>query len=1024
MPDETNYLPRDAASLGEPSKDETAKGKTGSLVPFPRARLPKKKRLPDNNLPLELSSFVGRQREVARVERLLGGDARLVTLCGPGGCGKTRLALAVAQDLIDSFEVGVWWVELASLSDPKLVAGALASALGVREVPDRSLTEVLVEHLKPRKTLLVLDNCEHLVEECAALADTLLRACPELKILATSREPLRIVGEAIGMVPSLSLPDPHRLPPAGELARYEAVGLFLERAKAVDAGFELTERNTSAVARLCHKLDGIPLAIELAAARTRVQTVEQISEKLRDPLGLLTTGSRTAAPRHQTLRATLQWSYELLDEQERGLFDRLSVFAGGWDLEAAEAVGAEDPVQAGRVLDLLSTLVDKSLVMVEESEEGGSFSRYRMLEPVKQFGREKLQESAEAPQVRRRHAEYYVALVERAEPELLGADQGRWLQLLRSEFGNLRVTFSWSIESDQEGECAELRLRLVAALSRFWGREGFEEGKRWLRTALEKDPGGFPAARAKALGGLGFILLFQQDYGRAIAALDEAIALYRELGDEIGTAFALGSLGWAVLHGYYHERVPTFIRESEALIEGGLKGSPRAYLSIVLASAILWQGDIDLAASRIKEAIAMCRESGNLREAAMGLFNLGGLELRRGDTERATKVFEEGARISGQLGDMLGAAYYVWIFGGVNARLGKPARAARLWGAAEALREQMGMSFSRYDLAQSGYEGDLAAVRSTLDEASFDAAWAEGRAMPLEEAIEYALRVVEESAADPPTMAPVPERTSSDQKPAQTAEAKATTAGLRVFALGPARVEKGGHPLDSSPDWIYKPRELLYYLLCHPEGRTKEQIGLALWPDASTEQLRSSFHDTVYRLRRALGGKEWILFEKGRYAFDRSLGYSFDVEAFEGNLSEARRLKDEAPERAIHHLQKATGLYGGDFLEDSADGEWATVRQEELGREYREALLLLGGLLLARGRHAEAAEAYRKAIAHDGFLEEAHRGLMRSRAASGERGRALRHYEELVGLLEEQLGTTLTSETRALHERLHAGEEV
>jgi predicted ATPase len=373
MSNETNYSPSDVP-LRDPSKE-----KTGSVVAFPRVRFPKKR--PPDNLPLQLSSFIGREREVAKVERLLVGGTRLVTLCGPGGCGKTRLALAVAQDLLEGFEDGVWWVELASLSNPKLVARALASALGVREAPDRHLTEALVEHLKPRKTLVVLDNCEHLIEGCAALADTLLRACPELEILATSREPLRIAGEATGMVPSLSLPDPRRLPPPGELKRYEAVRLFVERAKAVDSGFELTERNAAAVARLCRKLEGIPLAIELAAARARALTIEQISEKLEDPLGLLTTGSRTAAARHRTLRATLQWSYELLSEQEQTLFGRLSVFAGGWDLEAAEAVGSAGPVEAGWVLDLLSNLVDKSLVLAEAEAEGTL--RYRMLEDRK-----------------------------------------------------------------------------------------------------------------------------------------------------------------------------------------------------------------------------------------------------------------------------------------------------------------------------------------------------------------------------------------------------------------------------------------------------------------------------------------------------------------------------------------------------------------------------------------------------------------------------------------------------------------
>jgi two-component SAPR family response regulator len=237
-------------------------------------------------------------------------------------------------------------------------------------------------------------------------------------------------------------------------------------------------------------------------------------------------------------------------------------------------------------------------------------------------------------------------------------------------------------------------------------------------------------------------------------------------------------------------------------------------------------------------------------------------------------------------------------------------------------------------------------------------------------------------------------------------------------------VEKGGRPLASSPDWIHKPRELLFYLLSHPKGRTKEQIGLALWPEASSAQLRSSFHDTVFRLRRALGAKEWVSFQKGRYALNRSLNYFFDVEAFEENLSEARRLQAEAPEQAIRHLKEAVGLYGGDFLEDFADSEWAMLRQEELWREYREALLLLGGLLFARERHAEAAEAYRKAIAHDGLLEEAHRELMRCHAALGERGRAIRHYEELVELLEQQLGARPAPETSVLHERLRADEEV
>jgi predicted ATPase len=330
------------------------------------------------------------------------------------------------------------------------------------------------------------------------------------------------------------------------------------------------------VGRLCYGLDGMPLAIELAAARTRVLTAEQISEKLEDPLGLLTTGSRAAAARHQTLRATLEWSYELLNEAEQALFRRLSVFAGGWALEAAEAVGAAEPVEAGRVLDLLSKLVDKSLVVAEAEAEGAL--RYRMLEPVRQYGREKLHESQEAPEVLQRHAKHYLALAEAAEPELLGADQGRWFRRLRTEIGNLRGALSWSLEPEEDSRerAEELRVRLAAALWRFWDVQGFEEGRRWLQVALEKDRGGFPAVRAKALNGLGFILLFQQDYGRAIDALEEAIALYKELGDGSGTAFALGNLGYAVLHGGYRERVPAFVQAAEALMRKGLDGHARA----------------------------------------------------------------------------------------------------------------------------------------------------------------------------------------------------------------------------------------------------------------------------------------------------------------------------------------------------------------------------------------------------------------------------------------------------------------
>jgi predicted ATPase/DNA-binding CsgD family transcriptional regulator len=715
-------------------------------------------------LPTERTSFVGREREVAEIGRLLS-DRHLLTLCGPGGAGKTRLALAVARNLVEGFDGGVWWVELAPVSDPELVPGAVASALGVPEAPERSPTEALVDSLNGRNVLLVLDNCEHLVEACADLADILLVNCPDLRLLATSRESLRVAGETNFMVPSLSLPEAGRSPSTEDLSGYEAVRLFVERARAVASDFMLTEGNAAAVARLCNRLDGIPLAIELAAARTRVLSVEQILGKLEDPLALLTAGSRTAAARHQTLRATLQWSLELLSEEEKALFRRLSVFAGGWTLEAAEAVGEEPPAEAGRkgsspsVLDLLSALVDKSLVVVEADADDAL--RYRLLEPVRQFARDELRESGEEAEVCRRHAGHYLALAERAEPELTGPDQGLWLRRLRDEFANLREAHSWSLEPGQEEDRVRLRLRLPAALWRFWGGRRFEEGKRWLQTALEKDTGGFPAVRAQALDGLGFILTFQHEFGRAIEVLEEAIALYEELGDRSGGALALANLGYAVVHGGYHERVPAFLEEARACLAEDLNGHARAYLCIIVGAATLGGDDLGPAISQLEEGLALSRKLGDRRNTSMALFILGMVEFGRGDVGRGAPLLEEGASISQDIGDRLGGIYFVWGFGKPSALRGNPVRAATLWGAAEALREQMGMALSALDLAASGYERDLAAVRAELGEAPFEAAWARGREMSLEQAIAYALQEPAPMTSEA-TPSPAPEERAGD----------------------------------------------------------------------------------------------------------------------------------------------------------------------------------------------------------------------------------------------------------------------
>ena len=443
----------------------------GRLIAFPGGH---RDASPPNNLPLELSSFVGREKELAEVRRLLE-SSRLLTLTGSGGCGKTRLALA-AGELVEGFEDGVWVVDLAPLADPSLVPQAVASTLGVREQPGRLPTGTLSDYLGSKKVLLILDNCEHLVGACAELAEALLRSCPGLGVLATSREALGITGEVAWPVPALSLPDVRRLPDIESLLHYESAPLFVERAAAVRPTFALTEQNAVAVAQICYRLDGIPLAIELAAARAKVLSVEQIAERLDDCFRLLAAGGRTAMPRHRTLHATMDWSHELLPDEERALFRRLSVFAGGFSLEAAESVCAGEDLERDDVLELLSHLVDKSLVVT--SDRDGE-TRYRLLETIRQYTREKLSESGEAGQVREWHAGYYLALAEAAEPELKGERQVAWLERFERDHDNLRAAMRWLLERGESEKAA----RLGWALWLFWWIRGTSprDGARWSR---------------------------------------------------------------------------------------------------------------------------------------------------------------------------------------------------------------------------------------------------------------------------------------------------------------------------------------------------------------------------------------------------------------------------------------------------------------------------------------------------------------------------------------------------------------
>ncbi len=449
--------------------------------------------VPITNLPIPLSSFVGREREIAQVGQLLT-RSRLVTLMGAGGSGKTRLAIQVATSLMGAFREGVRWVDLSSLTDEGLISHSVAQALGVRELTGEPLLETLSSYLYPREVLLVLDNCEHLVNACAQLAVSLLSAAPRVKILATSREALHISGESAWHLPTLSVPEAGPLPPVAELEQYEAIRLWTERAGAVKSDFALTPRNARAVAQICQRLDGIPLAIELAAARIKVLSAEQIAAHLDDRFHLLTDGSRTALPRHQTLRALIDWDYGLLSDKERTLLRRLSVFAGGWGLEAAESVASDESETVARseILDLLGRLVDKSLV---EAEERVGEARYRMLETLRQYAYEKLGQAGETRLFASRHLVYLADLAEKADSKMRGGEQLAWFDRVETEHDNVRAALAWAHEHDPRAG-----LKLSSSLGRFWLLRGhLSEGSDWTHRLLSR-AGDCPLPmRAKAL---------------------------------------------------------------------------------------------------------------------------------------------------------------------------------------------------------------------------------------------------------------------------------------------------------------------------------------------------------------------------------------------------------------------------------------------------------------------------------------------------------------------------------------------